>query len=121
MFLLWQEVNRSSADLVVGVRQNRWNVYSLWRYNISVGFNILPLLLFGVQTKDAGSMKLGKSKIFKPPIVSRSPFAEAEGIIRARPDENRVAFAAIEFSPRISRKATGASWKNILLSLQDVD
>src|SRR5579871_2200172 len=44
------------ADLVVGVRQNRGEVYSLSRRAISFLFNLLPLLLFGVKTSDAGSI-----------------------------------------------------------------
>jgi glycosyltransferase involved in cell wall biosynthesis len=117
---LWQELKESDADLVVGVRRNRWRVYSLWRLIISALFNLLPLLLFGVKTGDAGSNKLGRSEIFRVPIVSRSPFAEAERIIKARIDGYRVSFGAIEFLPRTSGKTTGASWKNILASLRDV-
>lgn len=120
LYSLWQELKKSDADLVVGIRRNRRRVYGLWRLVISAFFNLLPLLLFGVKTGDAGSNKLGRSKIFRVPIVSRSPFAEAERIIKARIDGYRVGFAAIEFLPRTGGKTTGASWKNILSSLRDV-
>lgn len=117
---LWQELRKSEADLVVGVRHNRRHVYGVWRLLISSLFNFLPFLLFGVKTGDAGSNKLGRSEIFRATIVSRSPFAEAERIMKARVGGYRLSFAPVEFLPRTGGKTTGASWNNILASLRDV-
>jgi polyisoprenyl-phosphate glycosyltransferase len=108
------------ADLIVGVRQNRSEVYGLKRQAISYAYNFLPRLLFGVKTADAGSVKLGRSEIFRLNLISRSPFAEAERIIRAREYGYRVEFVPIRFQPRGGGKENGAKWSNIKGSLRDL-
>ena len=110
---------RSGADLVVGVRPNRNEVYSASRRVISFLFNLLPRLLFGVQTSDAGSIKLGLRQIFTLDLISRSPFVEAERIIQARRHGHRVEFVAIDFLRRSAGKEGGASWRNIRGSIRD--
>jgi hypothetical protein len=80
---------------------------------------MLVKLLFGVETGDAGSIKLGSRAIFQMPLVSRSPFAEAERIVSAQRLGYRVASVPIRFLPRSSGKALGAGFKNILDSLRD--
>ncbi len=112
------EIQRG-ADLAVGVRPNRREVYSLQRRAVSCMFNLMPRLLFGVKTEDAGSVKLGLREIFNFQLISRSPFAEAERIIRARLEGYRVAFAPIQFLRRPAGKQRGASWRNVRRSLAD--
>lgn len=107
------------ADLVVGERVNRRSVYSVTRRIISHGFNLLPRLLFGIATRDAGSIKLGRQEIFALPLISRSPFVEAERIITARKSGYRVDFIAIEFLPRATGKALGARPRNVVASIRD--
>ena len=68
-------------DLIVGRRRHKR--YGLRRKIVSGLFNLLPRLLFGVETHDAGSIKLFRREAFDIPLVSRSPFREAERIIRA--------------------------------------
>lgn len=99
---------RAGADLVVGVRCNRAEVYGLKRRLVSGAFNLLPRLLFGVKTSDAGSVKFGVSEVFRFNLISRSPFAEAERIIKAQRSGYRVAFVPIQFKPRPGSKDTGA-------------
>lgn len=109
----------AGADLVVGVRTNRRHIYSFRRRLVSYSFNMLVNLLFGVETGDAGSIKLGSRAIFQMPLVSRSPFAEAERIVNAHRLGYRVVSVPIRFLPRSSGKASGAGLKNILDSLRD--
>jgi glycosyltransferase involved in cell wall biosynthesis len=109
----------NGADLVVGVRPNRKEVYSASRRVISFLFNLLPRLLFGVQTSDAGSIKLGLRQIFTLDLISRSPFVEAERIIQARRHGHRVEFVTIDFLRRFAGKEGGASWRNIRRSILD--
>jgi len=109
----------SGSDLVVGVRLNRQEVYSLQRRLVSSAFNLLPLLLFGVKTVDAGSIKLGTRDVFALDLISQSPFVEAERIIRAQRSGYQVDFVPIEFLPRLGGKATGAKWGNIVASTHD--
>jgi len=110
---------RTGADLVVGVRSNRAEVYGFKRRLVSGAFNLLPRLLFGVETSDAGSVKLGVSEVFRFNLISRSPFAEAERIIKAQRSGYRVAFVPIEFKARPGGRAAGARWSNIRTSARD--
>ena len=107
------------ADLVVGVRPNRHEVYTRWRQIVSYGFRLLPRLLFGVDIHDPGSVKLGRRELFQCRLISRSPFVEAERIICAIRGGYRVEFIPIEFLPRTGGRACGAKWSYILGSLYD--
>jgi hypothetical protein len=107
------------SDLVVGVRLNRAEIYGLKRRLVSRAFNYLPELLFGVKTMDAGSVKLGWRELFTLDLISRSPFIEAERIINAVRRGCRVDFVPVEFKPRGTGKASGASWTNIFASARD--
>jgi glycosyltransferase involved in cell wall biosynthesis len=107
------------ADLVIGVRQNRSEIYNLRRRFISYGFNLLMKLLFGLATQDAGSIKLGVRDVFTCDVISRSPFSEAERIIRAYRRGYRVDFVPIQFLHRAHGKGKGATWRNVFGSLWD--
>jgi len=116
---LWERL-ATGADLVVGVRTNRHEVYTVSRRLISHFYNLLPRLLFGVAVRDAGSVKVGSRAIFQFDLVSTSPFSEAERIIRAVRAGYKVSFLPIRFVPRAGGEARGGSWKNIRASLRDV-
>jgi len=110
----------SGADLVVGVRSNKREVYASSRRLVSGAFNLLPTILFGVRVVDAGSIKLGLREVFEYQLISRSVFVEAERIILARRKGRRVEFVPIRFLPRSGGKAMGASWKNLRNSIVDL-
>jgi len=109
----------AGADLVVGVRPNKGQVYGLKRRFVSYAFNALTRAVFGVNTLDAGSIKLGIRDLFRFQIISRSPFAEAERIVIARRRGYRVDFVPVEFRVRRGGKATGARWSNVVASAGD--
>lgn len=70
------------ADIVIAVRKQK--NYGMIRAVISAVFNFIPWALFGVQTRDAGAVKLVRTEVIRRiPIISRSPFSEAERIVRA--------------------------------------
>jgi polyisoprenyl-phosphate glycosyltransferase len=110
----------AGADLVVGVRTNRHEVYTLPRRVISYFYNQLPRVLFGIAVHDAGSVKVGVRDIFLFELVSRSPFSEAERLIKAVRSGYRVMFVPIRFVPRAGGKARGGSWRNVRNSIQDM-
>ena len=114
------ELVLAGADLVVGVRENRREVYNLRRQFVSFAFNLLPQLLLGVKTGDAGSVKLGRKELFTLPLVSRSPFAEAERIMQTHRSGYKVDFIPIRFCNRSGGKAKGASWRNVASSTHDL-
>ena len=107
------------ADFVIGVRTNRQQIYSRMRQIVSFCFNLLPKILFGVDTRDAGSAKLGRREVFRMPVISKSSFAEAERIIRAQKSGYQIHFVPIQFISRASGKETGAKWKNVWQSFED--
>jgi len=110
---------KNGADLVVGVRPNRKEIYSASRQTISFLFNLVPRILFGVETSDAGSIKLGLREVFQFDLISRSPFVEAERIVQARLRGHQVALVPIEFLRRAAGKEGGASWRNVRNSILD--
>jgi len=109
---------RDERDVVVGVR--RVKRYSAQRQVVSWAFNFLTWLLFGVETRDAGSVKLMRREVARLPLVSTSPFGQAERLIRAVAAGYQVGFSEVEHRDRTAGKATGASWKNIRGSLADM-
>jgi glycosyltransferase involved in cell wall biosynthesis len=72
----------AEADMVIAARVERHD--GPWRALISRLFNMLPRLAFGIRISDAGAVKLVRRDIIRRvKIISRSPFSEAERIIRA--------------------------------------
>ena len=104
--------------VVVGLR--RIKNYTLWRKIVSDSFNFLPRLLFGVHTYDAGSIKLFRADVLRIPLISGSPFREAERIIRARRRGYRVGAMEVEHHERSRGQATGARLSLVVLSLVDL-
>jgi dolichol-phosphate mannosyltransferase len=105
-------------DLIVGRR--RWKRYGFRRRLISGLFNLLPRLVFGVRTYDAGSIKLFRREVLRIPLLSRSPFREAERIIRARKLGYRIGVIDVEHHDRRGGQATGARWRLVAHSVRDL-
>lgn len=117
---LFHRLVDTGSDLVVGVRQNRHQVYSPWRRFLSYGFNMIPRVLLGIDTQDANGIKLGRREIFVLPLASRSFFAEIERLALARHKGYKITSAPIAFKHRPSGKARGAAWRNIWMTLRDM-
>ena len=105
-------------DIVIASRKEKH--YSPFRKFVSWMFNAIPKYLFKVRTYDAGAAKLVKKEIIERfVIISRSPFAEAERIIRAVRAGYKVAEYPVETMPRSHGKARGVSLKLVAESLLD--
>ncbi len=73
---------KTNGDIVIGKRTNK--KYTFLRRTISFVYNIIPLLMFGKNLFDVGSIKIFKTKIFKKiKTNSKSVFFEAEFLIKA--------------------------------------
>lgn len=108
----------SHADLVLGKRNK--SVYSLYRQIISRGYNLFTRLMFGVDTVDAGSIKLFKRSLFSGvTITSRSMFFEAEMIIRAVKNSARMVVIPVHFYKKPGDRGRGALFGSVVESLQD--
>lgn len=105
----------SEYDIVIARRVSKY--YSIFRSLVSYGYNALPRWLFGVQTHDAGAVKLVRREIIERiPLISRSPFTEAERLIRAQLAGYRVGQLTVETRPRELGVATGSMEPRVLLT-----
>ncbi|MEG3440274.1 glycosyltransferase family 2 protein [Pannus brasiliensis CCIBt3594] len=106
-------------DIVIAKRRNK--NYGWYRQFVSDSYNRICRWVFGVKTYDAGAVKLVKREIVhRFPLVSLSPFTEAERIIRATRAGYRVTACVVETRPRETGVATGAKFGLIYEALQDV-
>lgn len=120
LITLFKERQKTSADIVVGVRQGRRKVYNLWRKCLSYGLNTLAELLFKIKTEDANGIKLGRREIFVEPLISKSFFAEIERLYLAKRKGFKIAFAPVVFLKRTSGKERGAKLKNVVWTMSDM-
>jgi len=97
----------AGADLVIGVRHNKRDVYSRYRRLLSSTYAGAVKLL-GAPGADPGSIKLGRREVLHVPVVAVGVFAEGERIIRAARSGARVVEVPVEFHRRRSGVATGA-------------
>jgi glycosyltransferase involved in cell wall biosynthesis len=102
-------------DIVIASRKQKH--YSSTRKFVSWMFNAIPERLFGVRTYDAGAAKLVRKEIVERiRIISDSPFAEAERIIRAVRAGYTITEYPVETFPRTHGKSRGVSpglvWKS---------
>ncbi len=106
-------------DIIIASRKDKY--YGLTRQVVSWGFNTLPSLLFGVRTFDAGAVKLVRREIIERfPIVSQSPFSEAERLIRAARAGYRITQCRVEIARRETGKARGVSTKSVIEAFKDI-
>lgn len=106
-------------DIVVGRRIRKR--YGPLRRLVSSLFNLLPLLLFGVRTHDAGSVKIYRRRVLDEiSTVSSSVFVEAERIVRAARRGLSIGVVDVEHHPRRSGRATGVCWTNLWGSARDL-
>jgi glycosyltransferase involved in cell wall biosynthesis len=105
-------------DLIVARRKAKH--YRLSRQVVSWGYNVLPVLLFGIHTHDAGSIKLVRRELYDIPLISSGVFAEAERIIRASRLGYRIGFVDVDHFPRRAGKAYGARMALVAQALVDL-
>jgi hypothetical protein len=106
-------------DIVIAARKNKH--YGTIRRFVSWAFNALPTVLFGVETHDAGAVKLVRREIIERfELVSRSPFSEAERLIRAARAGYRIGSYPVAVVDRHAGRARGASPGAVAQAIKDV-
>ncbi len=116
---LAQNAIDDQLDIVVGVRKKK--SYTLWRSVVSICYNCATRFLFGVDTKDAGSIKaIRKEVIQKIPIVSRGVFDEAERIIKAKRLGFRIGYLPVSHSASRDKKRRGIRPQHVIEALDDL-
>ncbi len=107
------------GDIIIASRKKK--PYGLMRRFISWWFNAVPTILFGVRTYDAGAVKLIKREVAQRFIlVSKSPFSEAERLIRAAKAGYCIINYPVDVSPRKTGCAYGAKLNTLLNAFVDV-
>jgi len=99
--------SKKNADIIIGKRIKKGG-YTFYRKFISTFFRLLPLVFFGVDTIDAGSIKLIRKEILSH-LISESVFVEAEIIITAKRKGYRVLSCPIFYGK--PEKVSGAAGK----------
>jgi glycosyltransferase involved in cell wall biosynthesis len=106
-------------DVIIASRREKH--YRPGRSVVSWGFNQIPRLLYGVRTHDAGAVKLVRREIIERfPLVSRSPFSEAERLIRAARAGYRITERVTQTSVRRTGRSRGVSAALVVEALRDV-
>ena len=107
------------ADLVIGVRRNKRDVYSRYRQVLSWTYEAVVRRL-GAPGGDPGSIKLGRRALLHAAVVARGVFAEGERVVRAARGGARVVEVEVPFARRGSGVATGARRDVVVRAALDV-
>ena len=108
----------AGADFVVGVRDNKRAIYSVYRQAVSWTFDRVVRAM-GAPTGDPGSIKLARRELLHRPLVAAGVFAEGERVIRAAREGARVAEVSVPFRRREAGVATGANHRNVAMAIID--
>lgn len=116
---LLRRAHSEKADITIGKRPKR--SYSRYRQIISFFYNSLPILLFGVNTIDAGSIKVIKREILQNiPLKSKSVFFEAEIIIRAKKKGANIVSLPINYKRKRDSSNAGGKTNLVLQAIKDM-
>lgn len=107
------------GDIIIASRNNK--PYGLFRRFVSWFFNMVPFILFGVRTFDAGAVKLVKREVIERyPLISKSPFSEAERLIRAARAGYRIINYPVDVSPRKAGRSRGVRLNALSGAVTDI-
>ncbi len=109
----------NGAEIVGGYRPNKSSIYSPTRRLVSYLYQNLVEMIFKVEIRDPGNIRLAPREFFIRPVISRGVFCDAERLILAHLDDKCVAYVQSSFYPRQSGKASGASIKAVYLACVD--
>jgi len=106
-------------DVIIASRIKK--PYGLKRLFISGVFNLIPKIFFGVNTYDAGAVKLIRREIIERfPLISTTPFSEAERLIKAKKAGYSITEFPVEVEYRKTGKSTAVKWNILRHTLSDV-
>jgi len=109
----------SHFDVVIATRNDKH--YGMVRRIVSWVFNVVPVVLFGVRTYDAGAVKLVRREIIERfALVSLSPFSEAERLIRAARAGYHITTYPVHVAERRTGRARGVSLPALTQAIKDV-
>src|SRR5258706_8305765 len=95
------------ADFVLGVRENKREIYTPYRRALSWTYELVIRGL-GSPVGDPGTIKLARRTLLDRPLVATGVFAEGERVVRSAREGARIAGVPVPFTRRTAGKATGA-------------
>jgi glycosyltransferase involved in cell wall biosynthesis len=104
----------------LGVRTSRFSSYGFWRSFISFVFQTTTRVVFRVNLRDPGSVKIIKREVALADLKSKSTMRDAELLARAHHMSGGLQFVDIPFLPRNTGKASGIKPQNLIANLQDL-
>ncbi len=113
------DVADGPRTVVIGRRKDKH--YGWWRGLVSALYNLLPRVLFGVRTYDAGSIKLFPRRLLAD-VTPCSPgvFREGERLIRAARSGYRIVPLDVDCAPRRTGTASGARFALVAEAARDL-
>jgi glycosyltransferase involved in cell wall biosynthesis len=110
-----------NADVVVGLRSDK-DDYTLFRKLVSWTNITLVQILFGMREKQFQYISLYRRKVFDEIKIEffKSAFFHAEILIKAKARGYRLTEVEISYVARSAGRATGAKWKQILMTVRDM-
>lgn len=118
--ILLKTLLSTQADVVIGKRIKKGG-YTIYRQVVTFLHKFLPRLLFGVDTVDAGSIKIYSKELFtKLPIISKSIFHDAEFIIRAKRSGAVIATCPVSYQKPKKSSGTAANVRMLLPAFADM-
>jgi glycosyltransferase involved in cell wall biosynthesis len=103
----------------LGVRDGRFRTYSGFRSLVSWLFLVVTRLLFRLNLRDPGSVKIIKKRNALADLLSKSTMRDAEQLARAAREDGGIQFVSIPFMSRNTGKANGVSRSNLIANLHD--
>ncbi len=110
---------KNNADIVIGKRRRKIG-YTPYRHFVSFMHRFLPLILFGVDTKDPGGIKLIKRSLAQIELVSKSQLFEAEMVIRAKKSGAKLCWCEVKYKKPSIGAGFGGNFNSALASFVDL-
>lgn len=104
----------------LGVRASRFASYGTWRSVISFIFQTSTRIVFRVNLRDPGSVKIIKREVSLINLKSKSTMRDAELLAMAHHNYGGLQFVEIPFLARNSGKSSGTKPGNLIANLQDL-
>ena len=104
----------------LGVRASRFTSYGTWRSVISFIFQTSTRIVFRVNLRDPGSVKIIRREVSLIDLKSKSTMRDAELLAMAHHNYGGLQFVEIPFMARNSGKSSGTKPGNLFANLQDL-
>lgn len=104
----------------LGVRASRFASYGIWRSAISFIFQTSTRIVFRVNLRDPGSVKIIRREVSLIDLKSKSTMRDAELLAMAHHTYGGLQFVEIPFLARNSGKSSGTKPSNLIANLQDL-